>query len=76
VSAQMRPAHSARIVAVRKTPLDQLASLPQQTLAIRSLHSPPIRIHRLLFLSFTFPMSVPRLFLRNVRPHFRTLQIH
>src|SRR5262250_1267046 len=73
----MRSSHSARIVAVREIPFDELASLPQQALAIGPLHAPPIRIDRLLFLGFAFPTSVPRLLLlRNVRPHFRTLQIH
>src|ERR1700719_4996034 len=73
----MRSSHSARIVTVREIPFDQLASLPQQALAIRSLHSPPVRIDRLLFLGFAFPMSVPGLLLlRDVGPHFRTLQIH
>jgi hypothetical protein len=72
----MRSSHSARIVAVREVPLDQLASLPQQALAIGSLHSPPIGIDRLLFLGFAFPMPLPGLLvLRNVSPHFRTLQI-
>src|ERR1700751_1287463 len=73
----MRSSHSARIVTVREIPFDQLASLPQQAPAIRSLHSPPVRIDRLLFLGFAFPMSMPGLLLlRNVGPHFRTLQIH
>src|ERR1700752_2261027 len=73
----MRPSHSARIVAVCEIPFDQLPPLPQQALAIRSLHAPPVRIDCLLFFGFAFPMSVPRLLLlRNVGPHFRTLQIH
>src|ERR1700740_1897042 len=73
----MRSSHSARIVAVREIPFDQLASLPQQALAIGSLHSPPVGIDRLLLLGFAFPMSVPGLLLlRDVGPHFRTLQIH
>src|ERR1700720_20083 len=73
----MCSSHSARIVAVREIPLEQLASPPQQALAIRSLHSPAVRIDRLLLLGFAFPMSVPGLLLlRDVGPHFRTLQIH
>jgi hypothetical protein len=33
---------------MRKTPLDQFASLPEQPLTIASLHSPPIRVTSLL----------------------------
>src|SRR6267143_2426536 len=72
----MRPSHSACIVAVRETPLHQLSSLPQEALAIRSLHAPPICIDRLLFLGFAFPMPLPRLsLLRDVRPYFHAVQV-
>ena len=53
----MGPSHSTRIVAVRETPLDQLASLPQQVLPIRSVHSTPVRIDRLLLVLFTFDLD-------------------
>ena len=73
----MRPSHPTRIVAVRETPFDQLASFPKETLAIGSVHTPPVRIHRLLLVPFTFPMSVAPLFLlRNVRSYFRTRHLH
>ena len=44
----MRPSHSAGFVAMREAPLEQLASLPEQPLAIASLHMPPIRVGGLL----------------------------
>src|ERR1700719_2869287 len=73
----MCSSHSARIVAVREIPLEQLASPPQQALAIRSLLSPAVRIDRCLLLGFALSLSVPGLLLlRDVGPHFRTLQIH
>src|ERR1022692_2396482 len=73
----MRSPHPAGVVAVRETPLDQLASLPKQVLPIRSVHPTPVRIDRLLLVLFTFPMSVALLFLlRNVRPYFRALHLH
>ena len=77
VSSQMRPSHSTRIVAVRKAPLDQLASLPKQVLAIGSVHPPPVRIDRLLLLVFALPMPLAcLLLLRNVCSYFRALHLH
>src|ERR1039457_5176352 len=73
----MRPSHPTRVVAVSEAPLDQLASLPKQTLAIRSVHPPSIRIDRLPLLIFAFPMPMALLFLlRNVGSYFCTPHLY
>src|SRR3984893_12579905 len=73
----MRPSHPTRIVAVREAPLDQLASLAKQTLAIGSVHTPPVRIDRLLLLVFALPVPLARLpLLRHVGPYLCALHLY
>src|ERR1700716_1274753 len=72
----MRPSHAAGFVAMREAPLEQLASLPEQPLAIASLHMPPIRVAGLLLFGFAFPMPFPLLLLLgNVRAYFCVPQV-
>jgi hypothetical protein len=77
VCSQMHPSDSTRVVEARKSPRDQLTSLPKQLLAINSVRPPPVRIDRLLLLVFALSMSLARLLLlRNVRSYFRAKLLH
>ena len=62
---------------MRKAPLDQLACLPEQLLAIGSVHPPPVCIDRLLLLVSALPVPLARLLLlRHAGPYFCTLHLY
>src|SRR3954453_485947 len=65
-AAKMDSPHSARGVAVCKWPLDQFASLLQQSLSVVPFDSPPIRVHRLLFLCLAIPLAGGSFRFRNI----------
>src|SRR2546425_64980 len=68
----MRPSHPAGVVAMRKAPLDQRASLPEQALAIGPVHPPPVGVDGPLLLLLALPVPLPPLLLlRNIRSYFR-----
>src|SRR5437879_10444518 len=68
----MRPSHPAGVVAMRKAPLDQRASLPEQALAIGPVHPLPVGVDGPLLLLLALPVPLPPLLLlRNIRSYFR-----
>src|SRR5437899_12717723 len=70
----MRPSHPAGVVAMRKAPLDQRASLPEQALAIGPVHPLPVGVDGPLLLLLALPVPLPPLLLlRNIRSYFRPL---
>src|SRR5438309_2169359 len=63
VSAQMSSPHSSGIVTMREAPLDQLASLAQQTLAVVPRYPLPVGVYGLLFILLSDPVPLARLLL-------------
>src|SRR5438128_12485173 len=72
----MRPSHPAGVVAMRKAPLDQRASLPEQARAIGTVHPLPVGVDGPLLLLLALPVPLPPLLLlRNIRSYFRPLYL-
>src|ERR1035441_2853424 len=70
VAAQMSSPHSSGIVTMREAPLDQLASLAQQALAIVPRYPLPVGVDGLLFILLSDPVPFARLLLfGNVSPN-------
>src|SRR2546426_675104 len=68
--------HPAGVVAMRKAPLDQRASLPEQALAIGPVHPLPVGVDGPLLLLLALPVPLPPLLLlRNIRSYFRPLHL-
>ena len=63
VAAQMSSPHSSGIVTVREAPLDQLASLAQQALAIVPRYPLPVGVDSLLFILLPNPVPLAGLLL-------------
>src|SRR3989442_62670 len=58
----MRPSHPAGVVAMRKAPLDQRASLPEQALAIGPVHPLPVGVDGPLLLLLALPVPLRMFF--------------
>src|SRR5438309_8699006 len=72
----MRPSHPAGVVAMRKAPLDQRASLPEQALAIGPVHPLPVGVDGPLLLLLALPVPLPPLLLlRNIRSEEHTSEL-